>query len=57
MSLADMQRRPDLLDAPVSILLISIDSEAPASQNGVSKMSNDLHHSGLDRLNILDRFH
>ena len=34
-----MQRRPDLLDAPVSILPISIDSAAPATQNGVSKMS------------------
>ena len=29
-----MQRRPDLLDAPITIILILIDSAAPATQNG-----------------------
>ena len=36
------QCRPDLLDAPITIILIFIDSAAPATQNGVSKMSTVL---------------
>jgi len=34
-----VKRRPDLLDAPITIIPISIDSAAHATQNGVSKMS------------------
>jgi hypothetical protein len=36
------QCRPDLLDGPITIILIFINSEAPAIQNGVSKMSTVL---------------
>jgi hypothetical protein len=39
------QCRPDLLDAPITILSIFIDSIAAATQNGVSKMSTVLQHS------------
>ena len=49
-----MQRRRDLLDAPMTILHIPIDSAAPATQNGVSKMSAALYHSDLDTSNRLD---
>ena len=37
-SLDGMQRRPDLLDAPITIIPILTDSTAPATQNGVAKM-------------------
>jgi hypothetical protein len=36
------QCRPDLLDAPIMIILIFIDSAAPATQNGASKMNTVL---------------
>ena len=36
------QCRPDLLDAPITILSICTDSIAAATQNGVSKMSTVL---------------
>ena len=36
------ERSPDLLDAPITIIPIFIDSTAPATQNGVSKMSTVL---------------
>ena len=45
---AGMQRRPDLLDAPITILPIFIDSAAHATQNGVSKMSTVLYHLDVD---------
>ena len=45
MSLDGRQRRPNFLDAPVSIIPISIGSAAPASQNSVSKILTDLLHS------------
>ena len=51
-----MQRRPDLLDAPITILSIFIDSAAPATQNGVTKMSTILYHSDLDTSNRLFGF-
>ena len=37
-----LQRRPDLLHAPIPILFILTDSAAPATQNGVSKISTVL---------------
>ena len=40
-----MQRRPDFLDAPVSMLPIFIDSAAAASRNVVAKMLTDFMHS------------
>ena len=43
-----VKRRPDLLDAPITIIPISIDSAAPANQNGVSKMSTVLYHLDVD---------
>ena len=45
---AGMQRRPDLLDAPITILPIFIDSAAHATQNGVSKMGTVLYHLNVD---------
>ena len=36
------QCRPDLLEAPITIMVISSDSAAPATQNGVSKISTVL---------------
>ena len=40
-----VKRRPDLLDAPITIMPICIDSAAPATQDGVFKMSTVLQHS------------
>ena len=50
-----LQSRPDLLDAPITIIPSFIASTAPATQNGVSKMSTVLQHSDLDTSNRLDR--
>ena len=52
--MACMQRRPDLLDVLVMIIHSFMDSAAPATQNGVSKMSTVLNHSDLDTSNRLD---
>ena len=52
-----LQHRPDLLDASITNLPISIDSAAPATQNGVTKMSTVLYHSDLDTSNRLFGVH
>jgi hypothetical protein len=44
-----------LLDAPITILLIFIVSAAPATQNGVSKMSTAMHQHG--RVHTTGGFH
>ena len=48
-----VKRRPDLLDAPITIIPIFIDSAAHATQNGVSKMSTVLYHLDVDTSNRL----
>ena len=49
-----LQSRPDLLDDPTSILPISSDSAAPASENRVSKMSTVLYPSRLHKSHRLN---
>ena len=49
------QCRPDLLGPPIMFILIFIVSEAPATQNGVSKMSKAMHQHG--RVHTTGGFH
>ena len=53
--IACMQCGPDLLDGPITIIPVFIDSAAPATQSGVSKMSTAIHQHG--RVHTTGGFH